>query len=504
MCGMDATAADLEDSIQLCAQIPIRLMQAIPQYTQAPTHLWLVTRGAQATKLYTPTMAAARQSMLWGAGRVFSLEHPDNARRIIDLDPRCTTEECITNLLQELLQDDVEDQVAYREGERLVPRLQHVPHAVPNCVSQGLRSDGSYLITGGLGSVGLEVAKWAAKQGAGHLVLLGRTGVDKEAARVDAVTQIRASGTPVTVISGDVASSETMQQVFALFGKECPELRGVFHGATMKSVVELSQLSQKQIAEMLQPKVQGTQMLHEWTKDRSLDFFIAFSSTASITGSQGMAHYAAANQFLDNFACARRAQGLPMLSVNWGAWERVQGSSFLRQMGLLPMASAKTLRWMQELIASPRANIMIADVNWKTLKAIYEARRIRPILSELGAPAAIVQPEPASPSMPRLAGGEREKFIEQCVTDASAKVLGFRAGEVPPLDVPLTDLGLDSLMAVDLRNRLQTALGRELPATIVFDYPTISGLTGMLETMLWATESSNGSASLPLQEEIRI
>ena len=94
--------------------------------------------------------------------------------------------------------------------------------------------------------------------------------------------------------------------------------------------------------------------------------------------------------------------------------------------------------------------------------------------------------------------------MEQSVISASAKVLGFRAGEVPPLDVPLTDLGLDSLMAVDLRNRLQTALGRELPPTIVFDYPTISALTGMLETMLWATDGERQSRCIALQDEIRI
>src|SRR5262249_43457136 len=150
-----------------------------------------------------------------------------------------------------------------------------------------------------------------------------------------------------------------MSKLFALFGNECPELRGVFHAATVQTFVELSKLSHQQIAEMLKPKVQGTYMLHEWTRNRNLDFFIAFSSTASITGSHRIAHYAAANQFLDNFAYLRRAQGLPMVSVNWGAWERARGSSFVTEMGFLPMPSAKALRWMPQLLATPRANIAI-------------------------------------------------------------------------------------------------------------------------------------------------
>jgi myxalamid-type polyketide synthase MxaE and MxaD len=268
-------------------------------------------------------------------------------------------------------------------------------------------------------------------------------------------------------------------------------------------VVDLAQLSQEQTAERLRPKVLGASMLHRWTKGRNLDFFISFSSTASLMGSQGMAHYAAANQFLDNFAYSCRAQGLPMLSVNWGAWQDVEGASYLRKMGLLPMDSVAALGWMPQLISSSRANVMIADVDWKTLKAIYEARRVRPMLAALGTTPATSGPSASVPFIPAIAGEAHEKSIEQSVISASAKVLGFRAGEIPPTDVPLTDLGLDSLMAVDLRNQLQSAFGRELPPTIVFDYPTIAGLTGMLETMLWAADSSN-RGSTPLQDEIRI
>lgn len=496
---------DLERNIELCMQTPVGLMKATLRDTRGAAYLWLVTRGAQATAHYAPTAAGAQQAMLWGAGRVFSVEHPDSARRLIDLDPNRTPEENAAHLLRELLHEDVEDQVAYRGGERLVARLHHAQASILESIPERLRADGSYLITGGFGCVGLEVAKWAAKQGAGHLVLLGRTGANKDAERMRAVEEIRALGTPVTVISGDVASSETMERVFALFGKECPELRGVFHAATVQGLVELAQLSREQIAEMLRPKLQGTWLLHEWTRKRKLDFLIAFSSAASLMGSQRVAHYAAANQFMDNFAYTRRAQGLPMLSANWGVWEKVRGSSFYREMGLPPMQSERALGWLSRLMASPHANVMIADVNWKTLKSVYQAQRIRPMLSEVGETAPASRPAAALSSMPKEeAVHEREQFVEQSVIAASAKVLGFRDGEVPPLDVPLTDLGLDSLMAVDLRNRLQTALGRDLPPTIVFDYPTISALTGMLETMVWATNGSQHHDSLHLQDEFRI
>lgn len=510
LCGVDAREfADVERNIQLCMLMPVRLMQAVAQDSHGMMHLWLVTHGAQATSAYAPTAAGAFQAMLWGTGRVFGLEYTDKSRRLIDLDPNRTAEQNAADLVREMWHEDVEDQVAYRQGERLVSRLKQAPVTVLQGAPERLRADGSYLVVGGLGSVGLEVARWAAKQGAGHLVLLSRSGLRQEGNHTRAVEEIRASGTPVTVISGDVASAETMQRLFGLFGSDCPELRGIFHVATAQSVADIADLSEQKIVEMLRSKVMGTCLLHEWTKDRALDFFVAFSSTTALLGSQGMAHYAAANQFLDNFAFSRRAQGLPMLSINWGAWEQVHGGSStatsrLREMGLAPMQSAKALQWLSRLTASPRANVIIADVNWKTLKSIYQARRIRPMLSEVGETTPLAPSAPAPPATPKMAGEEREQFVEQSVISASAKVLGFRDGEVPPLDVPLTDLGLDSLMAVDLRNRLQTALGRELPPTIVFDYPTIAALTGMLETMLWATDGSQHHGSLHLQDEIRI
>jgi myxalamid-type polyketide synthase MxaE and MxaD len=484
-------------------------MKALSQQERGGANLWLVTRGGQATNSYAPTAAGALQSMLWGVGRVFGLEHPDRYRRLIDLDPNRTPEQTAADLLSELLEEDVEDQVVYRAGERLVPRLRHADKATLKDASTQLRSDSSYLITGAFGGVGRRLTKWAAKAGAGHLVLLSRAGVKSDSRasadeRTRLVEEIRALGIPVTVVAGDVASADDVERVFGLFGRECPELRGVFHVATAQSVVGLAQLSQKQTAEMLRPKVLGASILHEWTKGLNLDFFISFSSTASLTGSQGMAHYAAANQFLDNFAYSCRARGSPMLSVNWGAWQDVEGASYLRKMGLLPMDSVTALGWMPQLISSSRANVMIADVDWKTLKAVYEAHRVRPMLAALGITPATSGPSASMAFIPAIAGEAHEKYIEQSVISASAKVLGFRAGEIPPTDVPLTDLGLDSLMAVDLRNRLQSAFGRELPPTIVFDYPTIAGLTGMLETMLWAADSGGKRDSISLQDEIRI
>ena len=255
-------------------------------------------------------------------------------------------------------------------------------------------------------------------------------------------------------------------------------------------------------------------VLHELTKNLDLDFFLAFSSTASLLGAKGMATYAAANQFIDCFAHSRRAEGLPMMSINWGAWDVIRAASSeevarLSHMGLLPMPSAKALGVLAKLIPSARAQVMLANVDWETLKPSYEVRRVRPLLERLGVsrpnePGAKTLAASPSLSLPSMLGAtpeDSERSIEAFVLVQAAQVLGFRGGELPPLDVPLTDMGLDSLMAVDLRNRLQKALGQELSPTVVFDYPTVSRMVGMLGTMLWAARGSGQKDRILAQEE---
>jgi acyl carrier protein len=195
-----------------------------------------------------------------------------------------------------------------------------------------------------------------------------------------------------------------------------------------------------------------------------------------------------------------------MISVNWGAWFVSDESAQLRSMGLVPMAPEKALAWLSQVISATRADVMIADMDWKTVKALYESRRVRPMLSQLGAAVATANSDEVGTGRRSPAAGETGlggRSIAEVVLAEAARILGFRGGDNPPIDVPLTDLGLDSLMAVDLRNRLQTAIGRELPSTIVFDYPTVAKLTAMMETMAWSAcnPSQNESAE---QDEVLI
>jgi myxalamid-type polyketide synthase MxaE and MxaD len=519
------SAEVLAEDTEVCGKTLIHLIQRLLTPENHAMHLWMVTRGAQATESFSPSAGGAAQSLAWGVGRVLGLEAPEQYRALIDLDPAQTSEAAAQSLLGELLTDDLEDQIAYRHGQRLVARLKNSSlkdSTVETAVGK-IHKDGSYLLVGGLGGLGLRLARWVAEQRPGHLVLLGRTGTGSNAGafaaqRLNAIEEMKKLGVDVTVVEGDVASEPEMTRLFRRFGDEFLPLKGVFHIATAIHGAELVDLTDEQIETMLRPKVLGTWVLHELTKNLNLDFFLAFSSAASLLGAKGLAHYAAANQFMDSFAYYRRAVGLPMLAVNWGAWEvmrlaSLQGQSRFSETGLLPMSTEKLLNVFPELIASCRAQIMIANVDWNVLKPVLEANRVRPMLdgfgkipSKLETVGPISVPRPVS--LHRTIGmmpEERRKFIEVFVQEQAARVLGFRGGDLPPVEVPLTDIGLDSLMAVDLKNRLQTGLGQELSPTIVFDYPTVSGMVGLMETMLWAAHvSTEDDLASSQKDEIRI
>ncbi len=508
----------------ICGKTLVRLIQTLLDSKERNAHLWIATRGAQATDSFSSAIGGAVQSLEWGIGRVLGLESPGQYGGLIDLDPAIPPAAAAKSLLAELLGANREDQVAYRDGHRLVARLKHASLKGPTKQAKNeIRGDGSYLIVGGLGGVGLQVARWTAKKYPGHLVLLSRTGIGSEAhsfveERRNAISEIEALGVNVTVVAGDVASAEDMQVLFDRFGREFPPLRGVFHAATDVSGAMISDLTEETIDRMFRAKVLGTWVLHQQTKSLDLDFFLMFSSAASLLGAKGLAHYAAANQFQDSFAHYRRNLGLPALSVNWGAWDRMrlvrsQDQTRFSQTGLLPMASEKLFNMFGDLMDSSRAQVMIADVDWSVLKPVLESQRIRPLLEKLGHVHG-AQTQIRVASVPEVASLHRvmdqtpqirRQSIEGFVQEQASQVLGFRRDEVLPVTVPLTDLGLDSLMAVDLKNRLQAGLGQDLSPTVVFDYPSVSDMVGLLETILWATHGSSQSEPETLQkEEIRI
>jgi amino acid adenylation domain-containing protein len=476
---------DLETAqrcMSLACEIPVRWLASFSENARSG-RAWLATRGAQAVQGEV-SPGARWQAPLWGIGRAFSLERPDHWGGLVDLPP----EDCANTVADALLAafdaSDGEDQIGYRNGSRYAARLVHAPAPEPHLTR--FVADATYLITGGFGGLGLQVARWMAAHGAQHIALLGR----HPDMTSEAVREIGRLGARVIPLAGDVADEIAMRALIARLDTEAPPLRGIFHAAADVSAARIRQLTPAQIRHMLRPKIEGTLVLERITRDVGLDFLVLFSSTTALLGSAELAHYAAANLFLDATALALNRPNRRVLSINWGAWEIIRRASAetrrsFEEAGLLPMSSDEALDALGRLLAGPVAQGIVGRIDWTLYKPLFELRKSRPFLSLVGA-----TPQPAGVTGVPAAGGavgdfaeqppaERQKLLLAFVRGAAATVLSAEEDAVPP-DVDLLELGMDSLMAVDLRRRLEAGVGKPLPSNLVFNHPSVSALATFL------------------------
>ena len=484
--------------------------------------LWLVTRGAvrPADAPGGPVSLAVAQSALWGLGRSLQQEHSALWGGLIDLDPAADPATLAARLVGELTARDAEDQVALHGDRRYVARLvrQAVPEA--DAADGPWRPDASYLITGGLGGIGLEVARSMVRAGARRLVLLGRTVLPPRAewaglpadhpaaARVAGVRELEALGAAVHVASVDVADEEAVRAFLTGYDREGrPPIRGVVHAAGTGEVAPLMELTRADLERPLLPKAVGAWVLHRLFAGRELDFFILFSSTSSLLSSPFVAGYAAANAFLDALAAQRRAAGLPGLSVNWGIWEGVglanRGADATPGLskGMGTLRPGQALRVFHRLLRHDEPQIAVVPVDWTEWGRRYQevsgSALLAPLLRGDGParPARRTARTSLLPSRAQLlalpADRRAETLTGQLVL-AVAATLGSATASVG-LDQPLFDLGLDSLMAVELKNEIERQLGVSLSIAVFLEGATLRTLTEQIVSRLPAGADDGGA-----------
>ena len=356
-------------------------------------------------------------------------------------------------------------------------------------------SRGTYLVTGGLRGIGLLTAEWLVERGARHLVLLGRSAPSDEARAT--VHRLEQQGARVVVVQGDVACADDVGRALGHAGGVHPPLRGVVHAAGVLDDGALVQQDWARFETVMAPKVSGAWHLDRLTRTLDLDFFVLFSSVASVLGSRGQANHAAANSYLDALAHQRRAAGAASLSVNWGVWSgtgaavRHGADRRAAAQGVGAIDATRGLLVLEQLMRERAAQATVFPVDWARFGAATADRTTPPLLSALLSQAAAkrppVAPAPARagahPLLQRLEStpsGGRPRVVHAHVRDTALAVLALPASR--PLDPrqPLSELGLDSLMAVELRNVLSASLGKPLPATLLFDFPTVEALAGYL------------------------
>jgi myxalamid-type polyketide synthase MxaE len=468
--------------------------------------LWLVTAGAQpagegkttplASSLGSPPLLFQEgklnvaQAPLWGLGRVIGLEHPDLGCTCVDMEAGITASG-IGALAAEILAGDEEDQIALRNSTRYVPRLAPAQKSLP-IRNDTFRVDpqGTYLITGGLGELGLKLATWLADRGARRLVLVGRSGVESSGVRREAVRSLEGRGIEVFIEKVDVADFHRMGEIVERIQSGIAPLRGVIHAAAQIEACTLTEMTHESLMAGLRAKVFGTWVLHELTKTLDLHFFVLFSSTTSLLGSSHLAHYAAANQFLDAMAHYRKALHLPALTINWGIWDEFRSAEALRapalkQSGLKPMSSSEALAILESLLQTSESQKTVASVDWNILKPAYEARRRRPFLERIAAvpvsKAHSKEPTDLLRQLQQAQPARRRELLTDHIRNEVRTVLGFDAAFVPDPQQGFFEMGMDSLTSVELKSRLEGSLGKSLPTTMALEYPTIHALAGFIE-----------------------
>jgi NAD(P)-dependent dehydrogenase (short-subunit alcohol dehydrogenase family)/acyl carrier protein len=504
------TLSTLEQAqLQGCGSVLHLVQTLVGMSGPISPRLWLVTRGAVPAG-HSPASLAVAQASLWGLGKVLALEHPEMWGGLLDLAPETANDDAVT-LLTEVWDAEGEDQVAYRDGRRYVARL--VQSSQPALQGTSLRSDGSYLITGGLGALGLQVARGLVEQGARHLVLMGRSGASSQAAQ-EAINALERMGAKVLVIRADVSHLEDVSGVLQVVQASMPPLRGVVHTAgVVEDGVLLSQ-NWQQFTRVMAAKVTGTWLLHTLTQDVALDFFVYFSSVTAMLGSPGQGNYAAANAFMDAVAQYRRSRGLPGLSINWGPWAETGVAAALdsrarRRMaahGLGSIAPEHGIRLLAQLMAGQQTQIGVLSVNWEAWARHFgnQLPLLRDVLQDVSGAGQLTAAQP--PELVRkLEAAPAEVRLELLLSHIQgevAHVLGLDAAQPPDIHTGFSDMGMDSLMAVELKNRLQAALGIPLTSTLAFNYPTIEELVKYLSEKVLALNKAVQSPQNTLEDQL--
>jgi acyl transferase domain-containing protein/SAM-dependent methyltransferase/acyl carrier protein len=497
----ESITVDLEQVNREGCSSALNLIQALGQSSiEEPPSLWLVTEGAMGL-VRTDAGPEARnpypaQAPLWGMGKVIALEHPELKCVRLDLDFKSCEDE--GQLLFEEIQAETEDdQIAFGGGGRYVPRLTRYQRGATEEPGPLFDAESSYLITGGLGALGLLIAEWMVEeQGVAHLALVGRREPDERVK--ERLQKLAEAGAEVRVVQTDVAVAEQIGRMVAEIEGSLPPVRGVIHAAGVLDDGVLASQTWERFSRVMAPKVQGAWNLHRQTQHWSLDFFAMFSSVAALLGSPGQSNHAAGNAFLDALASYRRSKGLAGLSINWGGWSEIgeaalrEADEWMAKRGVRSIDPRQGLQVLEQLLSQPTAQVGVVPIDWSSFSKErslphFFSRFQESTIRAVGPKTDLREQLDAVPT------DERRDYLVAHVQTQLARVLGLDSPQAIEVQQGFFDLGMDSLTSVELRNQLQESLGSSLPATLLFKYPTIEKLVDYLATGMLALESKPAS-----------
>ena len=489
-----------------CASLAFITQELLRRPTSGQPRVWVVTRGAQRVAARGGSVVNVAQAPAWGFARSLAQEWPAHWGGLVDLDPAATSHEA-TALVDEIIGSDGEDQIAFG-AERHVARLARVRDDSEKARSYGWRADGTYLVTGGLGRIGPSLLRWMVAEGARHLLLIGRTPLPPRARwrgigssdpafrHVQIVRELESLGASVHLASADVADRDALAACLDAFVREGrPPIRGVIHAAGFGDAHAIQNMDREALAAVLRPKVLGAWWLHELLVDEPIDMFVLFSSFMAVISTPLFSHYAAANAFLDALAAHRRSEGRAALSVNWGTWaDPAMQTRLLQAAGIDQFAPHQALGSLRNLLGGDATQVSFARVDWSAWEDLYPGMMKMPMLSDIV--RELAEHARSNPARGHDAAGDtgaarrrldldnliesdRRAAVEHYLSSQLAGVLG-RDPRTVDFRQPLNRIGIDSLTALEFKNRVEAELRITIPVARLMLGPSLAELTAMI------------------------
>jgi malonyl CoA-acyl carrier protein transacylase len=495
----DNSEKDIEDKDlekltgQACENV-IKLIQNISKsgFTKIPK-LAIITKNAQPV-IDSDRISGLAFSTVSGLGKVISIEYPELNCKRIDIDSLDAAN--ARNILKELDSTFNEGEIAYRNGDRFVSRLERSATAAAKDIR--IDPDGTYLITGGTKGLGLLFAKYLADKGAQHLVLLSRSNPDGENEKT--IDEMKASGVDVKIVSADVTLKKELEKTITDISAAGHLLKGIIHSAGLLDDGVIANQNREKFDRVLAPKIMGSWYLSELTKDLELDFFIMFSSIASVLGSAGQSNHSAANSFLDSFAHYRRSRGLPAMTINWGVWTDIGSAANIgadkqeKIAGLKVIAPELGIRLFDKIFSKDYVRVGAFNVDWKR----FEEKNYSKQMSEFVSVLLNDEKKDNDGIKEKKTGTKKINIIDE-IRNAPAEdhnrllttyfqklisgILGLKDTDLDA-ETPLNAIGLDSLMAIELKNKVNMELGVDLNLVRYMEDTNIIKLAKELEEHL--------------------
>ncbi|WP_322756772.1 SDR family NAD(P)-dependent oxidoreductase, partial [Frankia sp. Cas3] len=505
--GLDERMLPSADAVPAGLALSAVLVQALED-ADVDAPVWFVTIDAMAA-VPGDMLDHPIQSAVWGLGRAVGLEQPRRWGGVVDVpvlacDEAASTvdEQAVGRLIDLLGADWREDQIAIRPSGVYLRRLARSSVADIDAAG-GWTPCGTVLVTGGTGALGGHVARWLAAKGATHVVLTSRAG-RSAAGAAELERELTELGAQVTIAHCDAADRAQVTELLAALPAD-PPLTAVIHTAGVSNDGLIDALTPEAMQTVLRSKITGAMNLDELTRDRDLSAFVMFSSVSGVLGTAGQASYGAANTFLDSLVQARRARGLAATSFGWGMWGgggmAALGSNEERivRVGIRAMDPQEAMAVMDQAMSENAEFLTVLDVDWRRYVARIYGGIPSPLISDLpelraarsvAVGAAAAGGQSWSDRLATMSEVERGRALMALVRETVAAVLGFASvGDVAPARA-FSELGFDSLAAVELRNKLNAATGLRLPATLIFDYPTPVAVADLLLSELVAEQET--------------